>query len=133
MKNFIYVQLFVILLLAGCSDNLPLRGKVTFPDGEPLGIGTVYFEKAGFVARGDLRANGTYDVGSLGSKDGLPAGTYKVYITGAGENLADPANPSRTIYRPLIASEFTDVRTTPLTITVPGERVYDITVERPKE
>jgi len=125
MPKLIYT-LFIVLLLTGCSDKEKLSGKVVFPDGEPLTTGTIYFTNDNFTARAHLRTDGTYDVGSLSQKDGLPPGTYKVHISGAIEDNAD-----ETI-RPLIAPEFASHTTTPLSIMVPGERVYNITVERPK-
>jgi len=124
MQKLIYT-LFVILLLTGCSDKEKLSGRVVFSDGQPLTTGTIYFTNDHFTARAFLRADGSYDVGSLSQKDGLPAGTYKVHISGAIETI-DGAE------RGLIAPEFASEERTPLSITVPGERVYNITVERPK-
>jgi hypothetical protein len=112
-------------LLTGCGNNIKLTGRVVFPDGEPLTTGTIYFAKSDFQARANIRSNGYYDVGSLSEKDGLPPGTYKVYIIGAIEN-----NPDEKIIS-LIATEFIKAETTPLEITVPGENVYNITVQRP--
>lgn len=117
--------LLIILLLTGCGNNIKLTGRVVFPDGEPLTTGTIYFAKSDFQARANIRSNGYYDVGSLSEKDGLPPGTYKVYIIGAIEN-----NPDEKIIS-LIATEFIKAETTPLEITVPGENVYNITVQRP--
>ena len=124
MKYFIYV-LFLTLLLTGCSDKEKLSGRVVFPDGQPLTMGTIYFTNSNYTARAHLRADGTYDVGSLSDKDGLPAGTYKVHISGAVE-MKDGKETS------LISPEFASESKTPLSITVPGERVYNITIERPK-
>ena len=124
MRNFIYV-LFTALLLTGCGDKEKLSGKVVFPDGQPLTTGTIYFINDNYTARAHLRANGTYDAGSLSERDGLPAGTYKGYISGAIE-MKDGKEAS------LISPEFASESKTPLSITVPGERVYNITVERPK-
>ena len=127
MKRLIYT-LFVVLLLTGCGDNVKLKGRVTFPDGEPLTTGTIYFTTSTFQARANIRSDGYYDVGSLSEKDGLPPGTYKVYIVGAIEENEDPTDET---LRPLIAKEFVSEKTTPLEITVPGENVYNITVEKP--
>jgi hypothetical protein len=123
----IYCSLFIFL--SGCGDNVKLRGRVTFPDGEPLKTGTIYFSTPLFQARANIRPDGYYDAGSLSEKDGLPAGTYKVYIVGAIEENEDPADET---LRPLIAAEFVSEKTTPLEVTVPGENVYNITVEKPK-
>lgn len=122
--------LLLVLLLSGCSDKKKLGGKVTFSDGEPLKAGTVFFSKDDFLARAHLRPDGTYDVGSLSQKDGLPPGTYKVYISGAVEAV-DPNDPDKL--RSLIAPEFASLEKTPLSVTVPGEKVYDIVVKKPED
>jgi hypothetical protein len=126
MKYFTHILLFLALLLTGCGDKEKLSGKVVFPDGQPLTTGTISFTNHDYTARAHLRANGTYDVGSLSERDGLPAGTYKVHISGAIEVKEDGKEAS------LIAPEFVSESKTPLSITVPGERVYNITVERPQ-
>ncbi|MDR0336031.1 MAG: hypothetical protein LBI18_02975 [Planctomycetaceae bacterium] len=102
------------------------------------------------MARAVLRNDGTYDVGSLGKKDGLPSGTYKVYIVGAiteDEPIpvtvsAAPAvgddNTSTTStinyidsMKSLIDTKFTKPETTPLEITIPGTKTFDFFVEPP--
>ena len=123
MKKLIYT-LFIILLLTGCSDKKELSGRVVFSDGQPLTMGTIYFTNDNFTARAQIRNDGSYDVGSLSEKDGLPAGSYKVHLI-----VMEMKNGKAVIP---IAPEFTSDTTTPLSITVPGERVYNITVERPK-
>jgi hypothetical protein len=131
MSRYHFFLLVSLLIFTGCGDKLHLGGRVTFPDGEPLGMGTVFFSKDDYLARAHLKPNGTYDVGSLGQKDGLPAGTYKVYIVGALEDIVDPNDPSKQSTRHLIAPEFASPETSPLTITVPGTKMYNIVVERP--
>ncbi len=123
----IYTLLVVALLLTGCSDKHKLSGTVVFPDGQPLTLGTVYFTNATLTARAALRSDGTYDVGTLSAKDGLPPGTYNVHISGAYLNPDDEMD-----FRLLIARDFASDATTPLEITIPGEKVYNITVERPR-
>ena len=142
MQKLLYT-LFVILLLSGCSGNAKLGGKVSFSDGEPLTSGMIIFSNAERLARAFIKPDGTYDVGSLFDKDGLPSGKYKVYITGAvqvagkrkvtlsGEGGATMEG-EEDILESLIAKEYTHRDTTPLEIEVPGGRVYNITVERPK-
>jgi hypothetical protein len=120
-------------MLSGCSDNVKLRGTVVYPDGEPLTCGTIYFSKQDYLARAFIRQDGSYDVGSLSNKDGLPPGKYKVYITGAVKGDADPDSQNALGEKVtlLIAPKFMSEETTPLEIEVPGENVYNITVERP--
>ena len=136
-----------LLFLSGCGNQQKLGGQVVFSDGEPLKTGTIFFSKSDFLARAHIKQDGSYDVGSFGAKDGLPPGTYKVFITGALEAVEiQPKSDRPKIvnemgeteaeqtegFKSLVAQEFTSEETTPLTITVPGERVYNITVERPK-
>ena len=81
------VRVFAVYLLfvsAGCSNHVPLGGKVTFSDnGSPLTVGEVTVETESFTARGALDADGNYTIGSLEDADGLPPGEYMVSIAGA--------------------------------------------------
>ena len=130
-KRYFGFLCIVFLITTGCGDKIPLGGKVTFPDGEPLGVGMIFFAKDGYLARATLNPNGSYDVGSLGQKDGLPAGTYKVYFYGT--MVRDENSKSGSEYRSLVAQEYISEKTTPLTVTVPGNKVYNIVVERPPQ
>ena len=138
-----YRFLFLLLLVVvGCGKNVKLGGKVAFSDGEPLSAGMIVFSNSGFLARAYLKPDGTYDVGSFSEKDGLPPGKYKVYITGAvkvagkhkvtltGEG-GKTMEGEEDILESLIAGKYTSRDTTPLEIEVPGQNVYNITVERP--
>lgn len=121
---------FALTLTLGCgSSKESLSGKVTFEDGKPLEMGTVCFLRDDFLARGDIQSDGTYVVGSTESADGLPAGTYQVYIDGAVvEDLDAPAGVSS-----LIDEKMTSPETSELTCDVPvpgGE--FDITVAYPE-
>ena len=142
MKKLI-CALFVVILLTGCGSNLKLGGKVVFPDGKPLETGTIIFSSDSVLARAYLKADGTYDVGSLSEKDGLPPGKYKVYITGAvkvagkrkvtltGGEGGTTTEGEEDILESLIHEKYLSRDTTPLEIEVPGQNVYIITVERP--
>ena len=74
------------LLFSGCgSGNVPLTGTVTFSDdGSPLTVGTVSFEGSRVRASGALDAKGKYIVGTEKERDGIPPGTYKIALIGAG-------------------------------------------------
>ena len=132
----------LVLLFAGCGPNVKLGGRVTFPDGEPLTAGTIIFSNADFLARANLKADGTYDVGSLSQKDGLPPGKYRVYIIGTEKVVGKrpfvrynesgtKINDEEDILEPQIPLKYAHRDTTPLEIEVPGQNVYNITVERP--
>ena len=78
---------FIVLATAvfvGCSNNVQLRGKVTYSDdGLPLEVGTVCFAKDNSMSSGVIQSDGTYVLGTLKGSDGIPPGTYSVYVIGA--------------------------------------------------
>jgi len=134
------IGLLCSLAFSGCSKNVSLQGKVTFEDGSPLTVGTVNFTSESGLSRGIIQPDGTYQIGTLKSGDGLLPGTYKVYITGAVEAAAAAAtstqtdsmgNPVESIgsVRQLIDLQFVTAEATPLVCEVPapGNR-FDITV-----
>lgn len=92
-------------------------------------MGTVCFLREGYLARGIIHPDGSYVVGSEAATDGLPAGTYQVYIDGAA--VEDPTAPSGMALQ--IDEKLTRPDTSELTVTVPvsGGR-FDITVFPPE-
>lgn len=130
--------LFVLLLLVvtsviGCGSNVTLRGKVTYSDdNSPLEVGTVCFESANHVARGPLKSDGTYTVGSTSAKDGLPPGEYKVYITGADRyEKSGPKIAPVSVPISLIDSKFTSPSRSDLTVKVDrSTKKFDFSVDR---
>ena len=148
MKNRPLFTVFRLTILVafsvtiGCSQNVSLRGKVTFSDDDaPLSTGAVCFESETMVARGELQADGSYVVGSDAPKNGLPPGEYRVYITGASKfetksmgAIALPGTPAPSISIPvsLIDPKFSSPTTSGLTLKV--ERAtgrFDFKVDRP--
>jgi hypothetical protein len=127
MKNFTYL-LFVVLLLSGCDSKQRLTGTVTFSDGEPLTVGTVVFSTPTFISRANIGSGGTFKVGTTTEGDGIPPGTYKVYVVGA--MVLDPKDPAGMSQLPIVAQEFTSESSTPLSVTIPGTKTFDIVVER---
>lgn len=117
------------ILLSGCGSQEQLRGRVTFEDGSPLELGTVCFLREGYLARGIIQPDGSYVVGSEAASDGLPAGTYQVYIDGAA--VEDPTAPGGMAWK--IDEKLTHPDTSELTVTVPvpGGR-FDLTVSPPE-
>jgi len=122
------------VFMLGCSDNLPLGGKVTFSDdGSPVTTGAVFFTTPTFEAQGSIKSDGTYVVGSTGLADGLPRGTYQVSIRGAEDvTTVEGADGSRTERRKaLIDAKYQSAETSGLTFTVDGKtRKFDIPVDR---
>lgn len=116
------------VLIFGCSVNKqPLDGRVTYPDGSPLEAGVVCFEENGFLARGKIKEDGRYTVGSESSANGIPLGIYKVYINSAEKLPEGRLGP----LEPLIDKKYANIATSGLTFTADGKtRKFDITVER---
>lgn len=121
----------LILIAAGCGDKVAMHGKVTFSDDQsPLTVGQVSFQSDTILARGYVKSDGTYILGTDKEKDGLPKGTYRVSVDYAVEAISGPPGPmgiSSTTMRPLIAPM------EPKTVVVDGKtKAYNIVVDRPK-
>jgi hypothetical protein len=132
----LFALLLVCVCFIGCSENQRLSGKVTFDDGSPLTIGMVCFENAenGKLGRGEINPDGTYVVGFETDKNGIPKGTYKVFISNATQEKGFNEKTGLPIDEQLIASKYSSSSTSGLTFTADGKtKTFDITVERPKE
>ena len=135
IKKYCISFLFVVCLVpfSACSKQVPMSGKVTFSDDQsPLTCGTVFFETDTFQARGEIKPDGTYTIGTHSEKDGLPPGTYRVFVVGA--TVQDPSvqpGPNRPpIILPLIDPKFETGRTSGLTVNVgPSTKRFDFSVD----
>jgi hypothetical protein len=128
-KTFFCLALMELSMFAGCNKaKVELGGKVTYTDGTPLTVGEVFFETDTYMARGTLKKDGTYVVGSLSEKDGLPKGTYRVYISGADQMV--PGSDGMQMPKSLIDKKYRQSTTSGLTVNVPSPNgKYDIKVE----
>ena len=130
--SFFLFLTILILTAIGCSDKVPMRGKVTFSDDQsPLPVGQVSFQSDTVLARGYLKPDGTYVLGTNTEKDGLPKGTYRVSVDYALATESSAQNkgglPGMGPMKSLIAPF------EPKTVVVDGKtKVYDIVVDRPK-
>jgi len=142
MKLKIILTLLILALCVGCGKNVPLKGKVLDEDGNPITVGMVNFVSDKGLSRAKIQSDGSYTVGTLKETDGLPPGTYKVYVSGA-EIAMPPQGPPKLdsmgqpiqqmgSYKKLVATKYTTEEDTPLTceIPAPGNR-YDVVVEKP--
>ncbi|HBT77832.1 MAG TPA: hypothetical protein DEB39_13120 [Planctomycetaceae bacterium] len=128
-RLFALALVLLLLVPAGCSGKVHLEGKVTFTDGTPLDLGTVCFETDNFLARGTIRPDGTYDVGSLSDNDGLPPGTYNVYVTGTEKEVARDKD-DYPVFTPTVDPKYAGAKTSGLTVTVPAATgAFDFQVE----
>lgn len=133
MKHFLLcLSAVLVVAMAGCDGNIRFGGKVAFEDGSPLTAGTVFFEANSFLARGEIRQDGTYTLGSLKESDGLPPGTYRVYINNAMVVDGVDQKSGMPNMKPLIAEKFSSGETSGLIVEVSAStQRFDITVEKP--
>jgi hypothetical protein len=85
--KLICIPAIAVLLgvVAGCGAGMtPVRGKVTLPDGKPAASSQVVFESAEgdkkISARGDVSADGSYELSTNKPGDGVPPGKYRVAV-----------------------------------------------------
>jgi hypothetical protein len=125
------------MVICGCSDKIKISGNVTFMDGEPVGFGSVVFESPKESFSGRLDQNGYYTIGISNDGKGVPAGTYKVWLSGTAlvEEIQQKGNhkgfDSKVTVR--VASKYTNPNSTNLKFEVKhdGSKKFNFTVERP--
>ncbi|MDR2762479.1 MAG: carboxypeptidase-like regulatory domain-containing protein [Planctomycetaceae bacterium] len=145
MRNIFLVLACILLFLSsGCGEKVSVTGRVTFSDdGSPVSSGSICFVSGNWMARGEIDENGYYKAGTISKNDGLPKGTYSVYIGGARKQtgtvktlMIDNNDPSKTIekdepiYEELIDPKFCDPVMSGLTIEVNGSTRFDVVVDR---
>ena len=127
-----FASIFILFCIGCGSGQVKLQGKVTYEeDGTPLTTGRVCFQKDAFMAEGKILEDGTYVMGSISEKDGIPKGTYKVFISGAVDDTFPPGGGEPS-YKSMIHQKYANFDTTPYTCEVPapGNR-FDFTVQKP--
>lgn len=134
-KRFLFcIGLFCLFLpVIGCGSNCSLKGKVVFSDDKsPVTQGQVCCVSDKGIARGTIDNNGNYVIGSVGAKDGLPPGTYKIYVTTT--ELLEPS-PGGGLPRivPQVDVKYTKAETSGLEIEVKKSMTYDFEVDRFKK
>lgn len=135
-------------LPAGCSPKErmhPVKGTVRFAGGAPLTQGRVAVDlpDGKRSSWGSIRADGSFQLGTLTSNDGVPAGKYTVYFLGTtteppvdessapgGTAGAKPAAPF--VPQQLIHPRFLKKDTSGISFEVPKQLTWDIVVEPPK-
>jgi len=130
-RTVFFLSVCILFVVAGCSDHVPLGGKVVYSDdGSPLTTGEVCLETANFTARGALGPDGTYTIGSLADADGLPPGKYQVSILGA-TRFAGFDSSGSPINEPLIDRKYFRGATSGLEVEAKsGNRRFDFKVDR---
>ncbi|MBQ9812747.1 MAG: hypothetical protein IJM54_05490 [Thermoguttaceae bacterium] len=135
---------FLLTVCVGCSQNVPVSGKVTFEDGAPLTKGTVFFDNGKISGKGLLQEDGSFKIGFEKEGNGIPKGDYNVYIMGAVEESAKESNSNDALGKGgglsmndivvtnLIDPKYRSASTSGLTVSVTGKTTNcDFTVTRP--
>ncbi|VTT96867.1 Uncharacterized protein OS=Blastopirellula marina DSM 3645 GN=DSM3645_05690 PE=4 SV=1 [Gemmataceae bacterium] len=125
--------LVMALVPVGCSGPAihPVRGTVKFPDGSPLTAGRVALDTGDALTGswGAIQPDGTFVMGTNTPRDGVPTGTFRVYIVGA---VTQPSGDGAAVEpKPLVHERFTRPETSGLSFTVPDQTTWDIVVEKP--
>lgn len=140
--NRLTILLLLLALCFGCGQNVQVKGKVTYPDGEPVTRGRVAFVTDKEFYSGQLKSDGTYTLGTLKANDGIPPGKYKVYIGDSTETISAPASsqtnknsrrsmPPPSVKKEHVAQKYCSSESSDLSCEVKGSTVFDFTVDRP--
>ena len=110
----------VLFGASGCGSQtfFPVSGKVTYRDGRPVTAGLVIFEPMNqkISARGEIRADGSFQLGTHRDNDGAMEGEYRVLI--APPPLPEEGKPRRSPIHP----KYQKLESTPLKFTVTRDR-----------
>lgn len=110
----------LLIALAGCGPGVqlvPVRGRVLL-DGKPLSSGSVMFQpRVGPAARGQIGADGSFDLGTYQPRDGVRPGTAAVRVTSVAPVQAAPGQEQPPA-RSLIPQHYADFATSGITIEV---------------
>ena len=83
-RSFLFFSLLALVSCVGCGEaQIKAHGTVKFSDGTPLTCGIVVFTTPQFQYMGKVEQDGSFQLGGLVEKGGLPAGSYKVSIQNA--------------------------------------------------
>lgn len=129
----ILVLVGIVTASAGCAEQRihPVRGTVKFADGKPLTAGRVVIDTGDALTGswGAIQPDGSFVMGTNTPTDGVPAGTFRVSITGA---VTQPSGDQVMLDpKPLIHERFTKPETSGISFTVPEQEEWDIVVEKP--
>ena len=121
-------------LLTGCAaGKYPVRGTVALDDGSPLTKGLVVFERAdggpALSARGEIRADGRYELSTDKPGDGVPPGKYRVLVNPL--DLSDVPDEKKNLPFDV---KYVRFETSGLVCEVKvGETDFPIKLDRPKK
>ena len=124
MNKYILFICCLSVFLVGCSGKVSIEGTVTYPDGTPLTLGTVIFEKENYQVAGQVDANGHYRLSEIRPGDGILPGNYAVRVSAqtGGSSSGEPVVK-------YVAGKYENTATSGLTCEVNRSRRFDFTVE----
>src|SRR5262249_17221943 len=110
----------VLFGASGCGSEtfFPVSGKVTYKAGRPVTAGLVIFEPVSgkISARGEIQADGSFQLGTHRDNDGAREGDYKVLV--APPPLPEEGKRRRSPVHP----KYQNLESTPLRFTVTRDR-----------
>ena len=130
----------LMLCIGGCGgkehDTHPVRGLVRFPDGKLLRNGSVEFEisrpSQPVTARGKIRPDGTFVLGTYQLDDGAFAGKHRAIVIAEQDIGNGPERPG-VIQGSPIDAKYRDFSKSGLEFEVkPGNNDIIIELEHPK-
>jgi hypothetical protein len=128
MKNLFLIFLSVVLItVTGCgNDHVSCSGTVTYSSGEPVSGGMIFFSTPQFNYTGNIK-DGTFELGGLKEKDGLPPGKYNVHLIGSKPSEGTDQDV------PLFAAKYNNPETSGIVIEITAEKKQqiEIVVEKP--
>ncbi len=133
--NLCWTFVLSLPLLTGCSTGLlPVKGKVSYEDGRPVTAGSVVVESVAEgnakrnSANGNIQPDGSFQLTTLKSGDGVPEGRYRVAV------LSPPLSDDQVGRgeKPLVEAKYSQLDTSGLEIEVkPGSTEFSLTVTQP--
>ena len=127
--------LFAVAVVATGCGKPKVTGKVTFTDGSPLTQGTVNFTDDKILCKGSIQEDGTFEMRTLKPGDGVPPGTYKVYLTETmrfGEAIESTSLDTTAVMHNTVNDvppKYSNPEQSGLTIDVKKSMKYDITID----
>jgi len=92
----------------------------------------VIFTTNTFQAKGEIQPDGSFSAGSEKAGNGIPKGTYQVYVSGIGKTVPGMSFGTMEMsrYVPLCHEKYESAASSGLTCTVPAPgNKYDIVLE----
>ena len=127
------VAWLLLLGTIGCGSSLrPARGTVTYADGSPVTEGFVVFESKDqekpITARGEIRSDGTFELGTFKPGDGAMPGKYRALVA----PKFDPNAVDKPAKKPPIHPRYAEFKTSGLEfdVTAAGPNEFPIKVTR---